>query len=100
MNSTSKILLSGAVAAVLVLAATWAIDVDVEGDVKLPEIEASGGEMPEVDVRTMDVDVQSREGSVDVPTGVDVQTEEKTFEYPSVEVTPPEENTRVEDNDL
>ena len=52
----------------IVLLAVWAVDVDVTGDVELPEVEVSaeGGEMPAVDVNTVDIDATMEEESVTV----------------------------------
>ena len=91
-------------AVVIALVAAWALDIDVSGDVEMPEVSAdvemTEGEMPEVDVRTVDIDVEERQGSVPVPTDVNVETEEKTFEYPALDVEKPEENTTAEEDDL
>lgn len=97
MTNTGKIITAGLVGAVAVFALVTLVDVDVSGDLKvpavemsggdieLPEIQTSGGEMPDVDVNTADVEVT---------------TEEKTIEIPSVDVQMPEENTKAEQNDL
>lgn len=110
MTNTGKLLTGIALGAVAVFALVTLIDVDVSGDlevpevameggnIELPEIETSGGDMPAVDVNTADVEVIERQGSVDVPTGI--ETEEKDFTYPSVDVSTPEENEMAEENDL
>ncbi len=67
----------------IVLLAVWAIDVDVSGDVEMPTVEVTGGEMPDVDVDTVDVDATM---------------EEKTILVPNIDVTAPEENTTAEDS--
>lgn len=87
---TSNAVLTGLAVAVVVAGLAWAIDVDVSGDAKLPtvDMEMTEGEMPEVNVETVDVDVQEREAVVEVPD-VSVEMEERTIPYPDVEVTPP-----------
>ena len=66
-------------------------DVDVQDDGELPEVEVEEGRMPDVDVRTPDVDVEGEKESVTVPD-VDVETEEKEITVPDVDVDVPEEN--------
>ena len=48
-----------------------ACDVDQTEEGELPEVDVEGGNMPEFDVETADVDVGTEEVTVDVPT-VDV----------------------------
>lgn len=66
-------------------------NVDTSGDVKTPSIEASvdveGGELPDVQVETADVDVGTTTETVKVPD-VDVKTEEAEIKLPDVDVTP------------
>lgn len=52
-------------------------NVEAEGDLKTPEVTVSGGEIPEVDVNTADIDVGTEPVTVDVPT-VDVEPAEGT----------------------
>lgn len=56
----------------------YMIDVDVEGEVRAPDVDVSveGGEMPEVDAEVGDIDVGTEEVTVEVPT-VDVQSPEE-----------------------
>jgi hypothetical protein len=50
-----------------------ACDVDQTEEAELPEVSAEGGNMPEFDVETADVDVGTKEVTVEVPTvGVDM----------------------------
>ena len=112
MTNTGKIITGVVVGAAAVFALVTLIDVDVSGDLEapsvemvggnidLPEIESSGGEMPAVDVNTADIEVREREATVDVPTDVDVETEERTIEYPTLDVETPEENKTPEENNL
>jgi hypothetical protein len=48
-----------------------ACDVDQTEEGEMPEVEVTGGNMPEFDVETADVDVGTEEKTVEVPT-VDV----------------------------
>ena len=48
-----------------------ACDVDQTEEAELPEVDVEGGNMPEFDVETADVEVGTEEVTVDVPT-VDV----------------------------
>lgn len=44
-----------------------ACDVDQTKDAKLPEVEVKGGQVPEFDVKTADVDVTTKKTTVEVP---------------------------------
>lgn len=85
----------------IVLLAVWAVDVDVTGDVELPEVEVSaeGGEMPAVDVNTVEVDATMEEETMTVPT-IEVQEEEVEVPVPNIDVEAPEEDTIAEEDDL
>lgn len=112
MTNTGKIITAGLLGAAAIFALVTLVDVDVTGDVEvpnvemvggnieLPEIETSGGDMPAVDVNTADIDYVERDATVEVPTDVDVKTEEKSIPVPSFEITTPEEDTTAEENDL
>jgi hypothetical protein len=47
-------------------------NVDASGDLKTPEVSVSGGEIPEVQLETGDIDVGTEETTIDVPT-VDIE---------------------------
>ena len=85
----------------IVLLAVWAVDVDVSGDVELPEVEVSaeGGEMPAVDVNTVDIDATMEEETMTVPT-IEVQEEEVEVPVPNIDVEAPEEDTTAEEDNL
>lgn len=102
MTSGSKLLLTGVCCAAVALAIAWAVDVDVTGDVELPEVTADirGGEMPRVDVNTVDIDVSEGTATVPYPSDIEVETSEAEVPFPKIEVTPPEEDTYAEENDL
>ncbi len=101
----SKVILGAIVAVLIAAAAFWAIDVDVTGDVELPEIVADvdmrGGEMPNVDVNTVDVDVSTEPKTIEVPdVDVDVDTTEMEIQVPEISIDKPEEDTYAEEDDL
>ena len=64
-------------------------DVDVEDSGELPSVDVDPGEAPDVDVHGPDVDVDSKETTVEVP---DVDMEKKKVTVPDVDVDVPEEN--------
>ena len=112
MTDTNKIITAVFLGGVAILALVTLVDVDVSGDmempnvemvggnIEMPSIETSGGEMPAVDVNTADVEVGTGSRTVDVPTDVNVETEERTIEYPTIDINTPEENTRAEEDNL
>ena len=99
---SSKVIVGILIGAVVVLLAVWPIDVDVTGDTELPSVDVSttGGELPAVDVNTADVEVGSEPATIDVPTGVDIETEEETVNVPTIDVEGPEEDTYAEEDNL
>ena len=60
-----------------------------EGEMPDVEVESKGGQMPKYDVDAPDVDVNTKETEVSVPTDVDVKTEKRTVKVPDVDVKPP-----------
>lgn len=83
-------------AALLLAAGLTACDVDQtqEGEVELPKYEVEKTqegniEAPKFDVETPDVNVQTEEKTVEVPT---VEMKEKKVEVPDVNVDVPQEN--------
>lgn len=88
----SKLALVLAASLVLPLAACQVRQTE-EGE--MPEVEVKGGEVPEYDVDTADVEVTGEERQVTVPD-VDVTTEERTVTLPDVDVKSPEENRQEE----
>lgn len=69
--------------AVVALAALGACDVDQTQEGELPEVNVSGGEMPEYDVDAANVEVGTTNQQVEVPT---IETETTTVETPTVDV--------------
>lgn len=67
-------------------------DMDVEDEGRLPDVDvdATPGELPEVDVEGPDIDVDSERKQVEVPD-VDIGTETETITVPDVDVDIPEE---------
>jgi hypothetical protein len=65
--------------ALVALAIAWAMglfQVETQGELKAPDVEVSGGEVPNVDVEAADVDIGTKTETIQVPT---------------VDVTPPDE---------
>jgi uncharacterized lipoprotein len=61
---------------------------------ELPDVDvevAEGGQLPEYDVETPDVDVGTREEQIEVPTDVDVETEERSVTVPDIDIDPADE---------
>lgn len=112
MTQSGKIITAAAFVALVVVIGVSLIDVDVDGEfevptaeltggnIELPTIETSGGNVPAVDVNTADVTIGESTRNVDVPTDIDVKTEERSITYPTIDVDLPEENTTAEENDL
>ena len=86
-------------------------DINVDADSgQLPEFEqtqeaeapdvdvdvADGGQLPEYDIDAPDIDVGTREEQVDVPTGVDVETEERSVTVPDVDIDPAGEDEETQ----
>ncbi|MBT8423666.1 MAG: hypothetical protein HKN98_01700 [Silicimonas sp.] len=72
-------IIAAVIAAVAVVAfGIYYFDVDQTQDASLPDVDISveGGEMPEYDVETGDVDVGTEEVTIQVPT-VDVESPEE-----------------------
>jgi hypothetical protein len=70
--------------AVLLAVAAWVLGlfrVDTSGRLEAPEVSVSGGEVPEVEVETADIDVG---------------TKTETIEIPTIEVTPPADDDRAQ----
>lgn len=68
-GSSSKVLMwvvLGAVALVVILLATGVIDFSSRGG-ELPEVQVEAGELPDVDADVADVDVGSKNVTVEVP---------------------------------
>lgn len=69
-----KKVIAGLVVVLLAAAGLWFavtyVEVDTRGEVELPsvEVDAEGGEVPEVEVRGPDIDVRMEEKSIEVPT--------------------------------
>lgn len=69
-----------------------------EGELPDVDVNASSGQLPEYDVETADVDVNTQPATVEVPdVDVDVNTKEATVPVPDVDVNMPEENDAAEE---
>jgi hypothetical protein len=67
-------------------------------EAKAPEVEVEGGQLPEYDVDTADVDVTTKPQDITVPD-VDVSTRETTVQVPDVDVKSPDQNREEEANE-
>ena len=88
MSSGARNGLIIAVVAVLAIIAAFAfglIDVNQTKDTKLPEIKAEGGQLPAFDADVADVDVGTKNTTVELPK-VDVETTKQKIELPTVDV--------------
>ena len=86
----SRTILTIAILAILALIAAFAfglIDIDQKKETKLPtvEVDAKGGQLPTFDVDTADVDVGTKNTTIEVPE-VKVETEKTKIEVPTVTV--------------
>ncbi|WP_185804688.1 hypothetical protein [Pontivivens nitratireducens] len=71
-----KVAIGIIVAVLVVLGLFFFFDMDQTQDGELPNVEVTGGEMPEYDVEAGDVDVGTTERTVTVPT-VDIESPEE-----------------------
>lgn len=86
-----SVALVGALGAVFTLGAC-SVDKTQEGEMPEVDVDATPGQLPEYDVETAEVDVGTKQATVEVPdVNVDVQTEEQTVPVPDVDVTMPDE---------
>ena len=70
-----------------------ACDVDQTREGRLPDVDVSveGGQLPEFEVETADVEVGTREATVKVPD-VDVSMEDATVTIPTIDVEMPDDH--------
>lgn len=69
-----------------------------EGELPDVDVNAKSGQLPEYEVETADVDVNTKETTVKVPdVDVDVSSNEATVPVPDVDVNMPEENDAAEE---
>ena len=71
-----KVAIGIIVAVLVVLGLFFFFDMDQTQDGELPNVEVTGGEMPEYDVEAGDVDVGTTERTVTVPT-IDLESPEE-----------------------
>lgn len=62
-------------------------NVDASGDLKTPEVSVTGGEIPELQVETGEIDVGTEKATVPVPE-VDVKTDNVEIDVPTVDIKP------------
>jgi len=73
---------------------TMGCDIDVNDPGELPDIQIKNGRLPDVNVRGPEVDVHRVQKQVEVPTDIEVQTENKTITVPEVDVTLPQDRQK------
>lgn len=80
--------------AVLAVGTYYLVDVEFTKEARLPnvDINVSGGQMPEVQVKTGSIKVTKENVTVKVPD-VDMKMVDKNVSIPSLEVTTPSEST-------
>lgn len=83
LGRTLLILLILAVLAAIAAYALGLFDVDAEGELRTPQVEIKGGEVPSFDVDAADVDVGTTNTQVEVPT---IETEKTNIEVPTITV--------------
>lgn len=89
-GSRTIVIILVVVAVLAVLAyALGLFNVDASGDLKAPDVDVAveGGEMPNVQVETADVDVGTTTETVELPE-VDVSTTTEEVKLPTIDVTP------------
>lgn len=65
------------------------------GELPKVEVDAKGGDLPNYDVQTADVDVGTQPATVPVPdVDVDVKTKQATVPVPDVDITMPSEQEK------
>jgi hypothetical protein len=75
-TSAGRTILIIVLVALVALAIAWALglfQIETQGELRAPEVDISGGEVPNVNVQAADVDVGTRTETIEVPT-VDVTT--------------------------
>lgn len=88
MSNGARTGLIVAVIAILVIIGAFAfglIDINQTKEAALPEVKTEGGQMPAFDVDTADVDVGTKNATVELPK-VDVDTTEEKIPVPTVDV--------------
>ena len=83
LGRTLLILLILAALAALAAYALGLLDVDAEGELKTPQVEIKGGEVPSFDVDAADIDVGTTNATVEVPK---IETEKTKVEVPTITV--------------
>jgi len=79
----------GVSAAALSLTLVAGCDIDQTEEGSLPEVEVRGGNMPEYEVETPEVEVHEERRQIEVPD-VDIETETREVTTPDIDVEMPE----------
>lgn len=85
------------IVALVAVIAIAMFDFQVTDSGSLPEVEVTGGEMPNADIRGPEVDMQTEQREVEYPSDVDVKTDTATMEIPTdVDIELPEDRESEE----
>ena len=78
--------------AVIAVGAYYFVDVDITKEARLPDVDVqvSGGQLPEAEVKTGSIEVKEDTATVKVPD-VDVKMVDKDIKIPTIDVKGPEE---------
>lgn len=91
-RTVSRLSVVAAALGALALSSGCEVEQTEEGELPDVDVDVSEGNLPEFDVDAPDVDIESREEQVEVPTGVDIETEERTITVPDVDIEPADED--------
>lgn len=92
-----KAFLSIALAAVIAIMVVAMFDFQITESGELPEVQVSGGDMPNAEVRGPEFNVETSKKEVEIPTDVNVETTKKEIEIPTdVEFELPEDRESKE----
>ena len=88
---TGVLIGAAVVAVVVVIGATYMVDVDQTQEASLPNVDVTveGGSLPEFEATVGTIDLVAEETTVSIPD-IDVSMEETTISVPTLEITPPE----------
>jgi hypothetical protein len=79
-------------AVAILVALACGCEVEQTKEAEMPEVEVKGGQMPQYEVKTPDVDVKMEKKEIEVPdVDVAVETEKKEIEVPDVDIAMPDE---------
>lgn len=86
-----KHVLKSLFAAALMMTSIAACDIDQTREGEMPEVDVHGGQLPEFDVETPEVELGTERETIEVPN-VEVETRETEVEVPDVDVRMPNDD--------